>query len=87
VERGHECRTVQEAGWAGKKNGELLILAEPTVNVLVTVDSNRRYQQNLAARKIAIVVLQSSSNRRIICDDTFQRAPRSSRKSSVEKSS
>lgn len=25
---GHECRTVQEAGWAGKVNGELLGLAE-----------------------------------------------------------
>jgi len=24
----HECRTVQEAGWSGKQNGELLRLAE-----------------------------------------------------------
>jgi hypothetical protein len=24
----HECSTVPEAGWAGKKNGELLSLAE-----------------------------------------------------------
>jgi len=63
AEEGHQCRTVQEAGWAGKKNGELLGLAETTFNVLVTVDTNLRYQQNLADRKIAIVVLQSSSNR------------------------
>jgi hypothetical protein len=34
-----------------------------TDDVLVTVDTNLRYQQNLAGRKIAIVVLQSSSNR------------------------
>jgi len=25
---GHVCHTVPEAGWAGKKNGELLRLAE-----------------------------------------------------------
>jgi len=27
AEHGHECLTVQEAGWAGKSNGELLSLA------------------------------------------------------------
>jgi predicted nuclease of predicted toxin-antitoxin system len=63
ADHGHECRTVQEAGWAGKKNGELLSVAENVFDVLVTVDTNLRYQQNLARRKIAIVVLQSSSNR------------------------
>jgi hypothetical protein len=26
--QGHECSTVPEAGWTGKKNGELLVLAE-----------------------------------------------------------
>lgn len=60
---GHECRTVQEEGWSGKQNGELLNLAEPAFDVLVTVDTNLRYQQNLAGRRIAIVVLQASSNR------------------------
>lgn len=60
---GHECVTVQEAGWAGKKNGELLDLAEPLFDVLVTLDANVQYQQNLAGRKIAVVVLHSSSNR------------------------
>jgi hypothetical protein len=28
TDRGHESRTVQEAGWFGKQNGELLTLAE-----------------------------------------------------------
>lgn len=60
---GHECRTVQEAGWAGKENGELLTLAETAFDVVITVDTNLSYQQNLAGRKIAIVVIQSSSNR------------------------
>jgi predicted nuclease of predicted toxin-antitoxin system len=63
ADHGHECVTVQQAGWAGKKNGELLDLADPLFDVLVTLDTNVRYQQNLAGRKIAIVVLHSSSNR------------------------
>ena len=60
---GHVCRTVQEAGWTGKQNGELLKLAETAFDVLVTLDTNLRYQQNLTGRTISIVVLQSSSNR------------------------
>jgi predicted nuclease of predicted toxin-antitoxin system len=60
---GHESLTVQEAGWSGKENGELLAEAETEFDVLVTVDTNLRYQQNLAGRRLAIVVLQSSSNR------------------------
>jgi predicted nuclease of predicted toxin-antitoxin system len=63
INQGHESRTLQEAGWSGKENGELLSLAEATFDVLVTVDTNLQYQQNLTRRKIAIVVVQSSSNR------------------------
>jgi predicted nuclease of predicted toxin-antitoxin system len=63
INHGHECRTVQEAGWSGKQNGELLSLAEAAFDVLVTVDTNLLYQQNLAGRRIGIVVLHSSSNR------------------------
>jgi predicted nuclease of predicted toxin-antitoxin system len=63
IKQGHACRTVQETGWSGKKNGELLSLAEADFDVLVTVDSNLRHQQSLSGRRIAIVVLRSSSNR------------------------
>jgi predicted nuclease of predicted toxin-antitoxin system len=63
IDRGHESRTVQEAGWFGKQNGELLTLAEAAFDVLVTIDTNLRYQQNLAGRKIAVFVLMSLSNR------------------------
>lgn len=62
--QGHESLTVQEAGWAGKENGELLNLAEADhFDVLVTVDTNLLYQQNLKGRRIAIVILEYSSNR------------------------
>jgi predicted nuclease of predicted toxin-antitoxin system len=58
---GHEFLTVQDAGWSGKENGELLALAEVEFDVLVTLDTNLRYQQNLAGRKISIVVLRAQS--------------------------
>jgi len=35
---GHECFTVPEVGLAGKKNGELLALAEGKFDVFVTID-------------------------------------------------
>ncbi|HEV1996241.1 MAG TPA: DUF5615 family PIN-like protein [Candidatus Acidoferrum sp.] len=63
INHGHECLTVQESGWSGKQNGELLSLAEISFDVLVTVDTSLRYQQNLSGRRIAVVILQSSSNR------------------------
>lgn len=63
MEHGHDCRTVQESGWAGKENGELLDLAEAEFDVFVTLDTNLRYQQNLTGRRIAVVVIVSRSNR------------------------
>ena len=63
VHRGHECLTVQEVGWSGKQNGELLGLAEVSFDVLVSIDTNLSYQQNLTGRRIGIVILHSSSNR------------------------
>jgi predicted nuclease of predicted toxin-antitoxin system len=60
---GYECLTVQEAGWSGKVNGELLDLAESEFDVLITLDTNLSYQQNLAGRKIALVILRARSNR------------------------
>ena len=49
---GHQCLTVQEAGWSGKQNGALLALTEPEFDVLVTLDTNLSYQQNLQGRSI-----------------------------------
>jgi|ERR1019366_1805484 predicted nuclease of predicted toxin-antitoxin system len=58
----HECRTVQEMGWSAKRNGELLLLAEKGFDVLVTVDQGIEYEQNLANREIALLVLGARSN-------------------------
>jgi hypothetical protein len=63
VERGHECRTVQEAGWAGKKNGVLLGLAEAAFDVFVTIDVNFQHQQNFKGRTLALITLSARTNR------------------------
>jgi len=58
--------TAYELGWATLKNGELLTAAEKDgFEVLVTTDTNLRYQQNLTQRKIALVVLGTTSWPRI----------------------
>jgi len=59
---GHQCSTVPEVGLAGKKNGELLTLAEGKFDVFVTIDKNIRYQQNLSGRKIAILIIRARSS-------------------------
>lgn len=54
----HEIKTVREMGWQALKNGELLDQAqEAGFEVLLTVDQNLRYQQNLQGRSIAVVVM------------------------------
>lgn len=60
---GHDCRTVFECGWQGKKNGELLALAEPQFDVLLTLDKNLPYQQNFETGQIAVLILRARSNR------------------------
>lgn len=60
---GYEVKTVPEMGWAGVKNGKLLALAESEFEVFVSVDRNLPFQQNLSQFDLAIVILQSPSNR------------------------
>ena len=62
----HEVATVFELHWSTLTNGDLLLQAETAgFDLLVTTDQNLRYQQNLAARRIAVVVLSSTSWPRI----------------------
>lgn len=62
----HAVATVFEKGWSTLQNGELLRMAEhEEFEVLVTTDQNLKYQQNLRERRIAIVVLMTTSWPRI----------------------
>jgi hypothetical protein len=58
---GHAVEEARAHGWEELENGELIDAAEQAgFKVLVTTDKNIRYQQNLGARKIALVVLEHS---------------------------
>ena len=58
---GHLFSTVQQEGWSGKKNGELLNLIEAAGwDVFVTADQSVQYQQNLQQRLLAIIQLPSN---------------------------
>jgi len=60
----HDCQTVPEALLSGKKNGELLSIAERQgFEIFVTMDKGIEYEQNLTGRQIAVMVLRAKSNR------------------------
>jgi hypothetical protein len=61
--RGLEAQTVIGLGWAGLKNGALLRQAAGQFQVLITMDKNLRFQQNLAAHAIVVVLIRARSNR------------------------
>lgn len=56
----YDVSTVQEMGWSGIKNGELLKLAEADFDLFLTADKNIRYQQNLTGRQLAIIVFPAN---------------------------
>ncbi|MEK7674904.1 MAG: hypothetical protein AAB676_03585 [Verrucomicrobiota bacterium] len=47
-------------GWDKLENGDLIRAAEPSLDVMVASDQHSMYQQNLAGRKRAIVVLPTN---------------------------
>ena len=58
-----DAETVIGLGWAGLKNGALLRQAAGQFQVLVTMDKNLQFQQNLAAHAIGVVLVRAHSNR------------------------
>lgn len=63
---GHSVETVFEWGWAALQNGALIAAAEAEgFEVFLTTDKNLKYQQNLAGRRLAVVVLSTTSWPRI----------------------
>jgi hypothetical protein len=62
----HTVETAAELGWSELGNGELIAAAEEAgFDLMITTDQNLRYQQNLAERRIGIVVLMTTSWPRI----------------------
>ena len=63
---GHAVETAFERGWSDLENGDLLSAAEADAyDLLITTDRNLKYQQNLADRRLGIIVLLSASWPRI----------------------
>ncbi|MFZ1920351.1 MAG: hypothetical protein WAU57_01830 [Xanthobacteraceae bacterium] len=59
---GHNIVTAQGRGWDKLDNGALLDAAEDAgIELLLTTDRRIRYQQNLAGRKIVLVVLTGTT--------------------------
>jgi predicted nuclease of predicted toxin-antitoxin system len=57
----HTVSTAYEMGWGELDNGRLLKAAEAEFDVLVTTDKNLRYQQRLAGRRLAILILPTTN--------------------------
>jgi predicted nuclease of predicted toxin-antitoxin system len=54
----HDITTARDLRWEGLKNGKLLEEAQAAgFDVLLTVDQNLRYQQNLTDWAIAVIVM------------------------------
>lgn len=58
---GHTVSTAYEMGWAGLDNGSLLTAAETAFDALITTDQELHRQQNLIGRRLAILVLPTTS--------------------------
>jgi predicted nuclease of predicted toxin-antitoxin system len=59
---GHEVETVRDAGFSGKENGALIAMADGVFDVLVTIDKNIRYQQDITRRRLAVLIIRTASN-------------------------
>lgn len=59
-----EIFTVSEMKWNGIKNGRLMALCvENNFDLLLTIDKNLMFQQNLYQYKLTIAVLNSASSK------------------------
>lgn len=58
---GHVVSSAYEMGWGQLRNGELLNVAEESFDCFITTDQQLRHQQNLLGRRMAILVLFTTS--------------------------
>ena len=60
---GHGVVTVPEAGWVGRRNGELLALAVGRFDVFVTIDRHVVASRRRLKTPLAVIILSAPSNR------------------------
>ena len=56
-------QTVEDAGFKGLENGDLLKAATGVYEVLITVDRNMPYQQRITNLPIAVLILVAKTNK------------------------
>jgi hypothetical protein len=62
--RSYDAHDVVDMGWSSKRNGELLtLMLAHGFDVLLTVDRNLSFQQNLRASGVGVVVAEARTNR------------------------
>ena len=59
---GHQVESVPRIGWAGVANGELLKRAQDRFDIFITMDSKMVRELNIQDLKLAVVVLNASTN-------------------------
>ena len=64
VDVGYSVQNVEDMGWRGVKDQELLRLAEAhPFNVFISADKNLPYQQNLIGARLRVVILDVMNTR------------------------
>ena len=58
----HQPATVHDEGWGALEDGPLLTAAQEEFDVLVTIDRNLEFQQNLAKFRIGVVIVRVPKN-------------------------
>ena len=59
---GYDVTLAVERGWEEFRNGDLLKIAQTEFDVIISVDTNIKYQQRLEEYEIALIVLRSIRN-------------------------
>lgn len=61
---GHNVFSVEEMGWKGKQNSELLtLMGAENFDALVTFDKNLQFQQDLSKFKLLVFLLKAPDNK------------------------
>jgi predicted nuclease of predicted toxin-antitoxin system len=58
----HEVKTTQQMGWVRLENGDLLDEAQHQFDVLISTDSNIKYQRRISDYDISLIVLRGVTN-------------------------
>jgi uncharacterized protein DUF5615 len=61
----HEVRTVHEMGWDQLADGPLLLLAQEDFDVLISIDRNLEFQQNLKKLRLGVILIAIPKNQLI----------------------